>query len=123
MAAQEIWHHPETGHERRITRPQRQWVGLECLEAARLHLGAQLLDVVERAQRLEAELAFKVIASPDPETTAMRPVKIDAVSKRPAKQRAHGDTKRFGLDVEAGVLDRRDRFVIDAADRHPSDCP
>ena len=56
MAAQEIRHHAEARHERRIARPQRQRIGLERLEAACLHLGAQFLDVVERAQRLDAQV-------------------------------------------------------------------
>ena len=121
MPAQEIRHHAKARHERRIVGAERQRIGLERLEAGGLHLGAELLDVVERADRLHAEFLLEEVLAPDAEAAAMRPVKIDAVAERPAEQLVDRHAERLGLDVEAGVLDRRDRFVVDAADRHAGD--
>ena len=88
-------------------------VGLERLEAALLHVLAELHHVVERAHRLDAHhlgIAEAVAA-------AMRPVERQAVAHRPAEQLVDRNAQRLGLDVEQRVLDRGHRLLVDAARR------
>ena len=92
-------------------------VGLERLEAALLHMLAELHHVVERAHRLDAHhlgVAEAVAA-------AMRPVERQAVAHLAAEQLVDRHAERLGLDVEQRILDRGHRLLVDAARRLAGD--
>src|SRR4051794_2437771 len=49
----------------------------------------------------------------------MRPVERNASAERPAEQSVDRNAERLGFDVEAGVLDDRNRLRVEPAVRQP----
>jgi hypothetical protein len=49
----------------------------------------------------------------------MRPIERQAFAKRPAEQPRHRHARRLGSDVDAAILDRRDRLGVQPAGREP----
>ena len=92
---------------------ERQDVGLQRLEAAPLHLGAERGDVVVGAQRRHADQLVVAHAV----GAAMRPVDRDALAHRPAEQLVDRHAERLALDVEQRVLDRGDGARVHPARR------
>ena len=88
-------------------------VGLERLEAALLHMLAELHQVVERAHRLDAHH----LGVAEAVGAAMRPVERQAVAHRPAEQGIDRNAQRLGLDVQQRVLDGGHRLLVQAARR------
>ncbi len=78
-------------------------VGLQALEAARLHFGAELGDVVGRLDGLEPHL----LASLHAIRAAMAPVDLDTVAHRAAEQGVHRQADGLAANVPQRHFDRR----------------
>ena len=95
---------------------ENQHVGLHRLDAALARLARRGLEVVERAhRRLVDHLAVEHVGAARAQHAAARPVDRHAVAHRAAEQFVDRHAERLALDVEAGVLDRRDRVGVQSA--------
>ena len=116
-------HRPEARvHHVRYRAAKQDRVGLHRLETARNRFATQRLHVVQRTQRRRADDGLEELVIARAERAAVGPVDRQLVAVGAAEKRADRHAERLGLDVEAGVLDGRQRLLVGAARGHSRDC-
>ena len=78
-------------------------------------LGAGLLDIGQRADRVPPSPFLDPIGEANAPRAAMRPIQRQAIANGAAEHLADGNAERFGFDVDERVFDGGDRLLVHAA--------